>query len=102
MVEVDGSMNLVKFTYAPDGQVDLAHRRGWPLKTGTSTNRVQFIFQGAEIAIYVNGQPYLYARDPNFQAHLLGELSLGLCTSGDDPLRAQWDNIQVWALPTSP
>lgn len=102
MVEVDGSMNLVKFTYAPDAQVDLARRRGWPVNSGAAANRVQFVFHGSELAVYVNDHPYLYARDADFQAHLLGEISLGLCNSGDEPLRSQWDNIKVWALPAPP
>jgi hypothetical protein len=102
MVQVDGSMNLVKFTYAPDAHTDLARRRGWPVNSGAAANHVLFIFQDAELAVYINDQPYLYARDADFQAHLLGEISLGLCNSGDEPLRSQWDNIKVWALPAPP
>jgi hypothetical protein len=102
MLDMSGNMSLVKFTYAPDAHTDLARRRGWPVNSGSGTNHVLFVFQDAELAVYINDQPYLYARDPNFQAHLLGEISLGLCNSGDEPLKAQWDNIKVWALSAPP
>jgi hypothetical protein len=75
------------------------YMRGFPVRMGLETNRLQIVAAGPQIALYVNGEPALFTTDPDFdERYASGEFSLVICNFADTSLEVRWDNLKIWDI----
>ena len=97
--------NVYAATVATDGQLrlgtetissskDLAVTRTDPIKAG-QTNRIRIIAQGPQIALYLNGQPMLMARQEFINR---GGIILGIWNGSRTPMQVNFDNFKAWHI----
>ena len=77
----------------------LADWQGFPVRGELGTNRLQLVFVGPQVAIYVNGEPVLFGIDPYYTEGYAGSpVRLSVCNFADTPLEARWDNLRIWDI----
>jgi hypothetical protein len=94
----DGTVQISSVA-SDQGPVLMAQLQGPPMRPGLETNRLQIVTVGPQIALYVNGEPALFATDRYFdERYERGEFSLVVCNEADTPLEARWDNLRIWDI----
>jgi hypothetical protein len=85
-----GSAKLVRWV-AGEGTELTGWVESGAIKTGSESNHVSVRAVGSDLAVSINGQPVLQARDSTFSS---GDLALGAIT-WDEPTEARFDNLIV-------
>ncbi len=92
----DGSVWLE--TKSIDGGTTLAETRAGLVKRN-QVNRIRIIAQGPQIALYLNGQPVLMARQ---ELSDQGPVVLGIVNGASTPMQVNFDNFKVWDISDLP
>lgn len=80
--------------------VSLFKYQGPFIRGGVQADHLQIIARGPQLAVFVNGQLAGYLEDP--QRAREGDISFAVCSPGDAPLRAQWDDLKIWDISDLP
>jgi hypothetical protein len=88
-----------RHTNENEGAPILAELTGLPMEAGLQTNHLKIVAVGPQIALYLNGEPAMFANDPGFdERYERGWFRLGTCNEDDTPVEVRWDNIRVWDI----
>jgi hypothetical protein len=83
----------------PGETVRLGELRGLPMQAGLETNRLQIVAVGPQFAVYVNGEPALFATDRYFDEQYSGGwIRLKNCNESDTPREVRFDNLRIWDI----
>jgi hypothetical protein len=98
----ESQVNIFTYVNGEKGS-DLAYMRGLPVKGGFETNHLLIVAVGLQVALYVSGEPALFATDPNFdERYKSGPFELVVCNFADTPLEVRWDNLRIWDISDLP
>jgi hypothetical protein len=87
------------FAEGQEGHWTLAEIQGLPVQAGFEPNRLQIVAVGPQIAVYVNGEPALFATDRDFdERYKSGPFDLVVCNEANTPMAARWDNLRIWDI----
>jgi hypothetical protein len=95
----DEDPNISLLANVESEEIDLGRYWGGPINAGAETDNIQIVAQGAQIAVYANGEQIIYSEDNQFSQQLQdGFVAFQLCSANETPRELRLDNLRIWDI----